>query len=99
MAASAALTGAVRARHTWRMFGKILLTVAVVAIIWFGFKFAQRLLEQKARRDPDQPAAGPRPVFRPDPDGESVQDLVKCPACSTWRSAKQGHCGLEKCPY
>jgi hypothetical protein len=93
------LTKAAMARQTWAMFGKILLTVAVVALIWFGFKFAQRLLELKARRDLDQPAAGPRPVFRPDPDGESVQDLVKCPACSTWRSAKQGHCGLEKCPY
>jgi hypothetical protein len=81
------------------MFGKFLLTVAVVALIWFGFKFAQRVMAQSRRPQLRRDQAGPKPVFRPDPDGESVQDLIKCPACSTWRSAKQGACGRADCPY
>lgn len=84
------------------MFGKLLLTVAVVALIWFGFKFAQRLLDDKRRREERAaraPISGTKPRFEPNPDGDSVQDLVKCPACQTYRSARLGSCGRSDCPY
>jgi hypothetical protein len=79
------------------MFTKFLLTVAVVALVWFGFQFAQRVRRENMRRDrvgarkPSGPVQGG--------DGEGVQDLVKCPACDTWRSASMGNCGRAKCPY
>lgn len=79
------------------MFAKFLLTVAVVAIIWFGFKYLQRVQELRARAA--KPAAGEKPRFQPVDNGESVQDLVKCPRCSTYRSSKLGSCGQEGCPY
>lgn len=84
------------------MFGKFLLTVAVIALIWFGFQFAQRVLAERRRREEQAarpPAAGPRPRFEPVSDGESVQDLVKCPRCATYRSPKLGSCGRAECPY
>lgn len=79
------------------MFAKFLLTVAVVAIIWFGFKYLQRVTEMRQRAA--RPPADDRPRFQPIADGESVQDLIRCPRCSTYRSAKLGHCGQEGCPY
>lgn len=83
------------------MFAKFLLTVTVVAIIWFGFKYLQRVAELRGRRDAATPRApkGDNPRFEPVADGESVQDLVKCPVCSTFRSPKLGPCGRAKCPY
>lgn len=81
------------------MFTKILLTVAVVALIWFGFAFFRRVSADNRLRDVRQGGGKEPPVFRPDPDGAGVQDLIKCPACSTWRSAKLGSCGRGGCPY
>ncbi|MCR6630605.1 MAG: hypothetical protein NVV74_11450 [Magnetospirillum sp.] len=81
------------------MFAKFLLTVAVVALIWFGFKYLQRVTELRERRAARTPSTPERPRFEPVPDGESVQDLVKCPRCHTYRSSKLGHCGQEGCPY
>lgn len=83
------------------MFAKFLLTVAVVALIWFGFKYVQRVAELRARREASArraPADG-RPRFEPVDNGASVQDLVKCPRCGTFRSPKLGPCGQPNCPY
>lgn len=80
------------------MFAKFLLTVAVVAIIWFGFKYLQRVTELR-QKQPARPSSAERPRFEPVDNGESVQDLVKCPRCSTYRSPKLGHCGQHGCPY
>jgi hypothetical protein len=87
------------------MFAKFLLTVAVVAFIWFGFKYVQRVTELRAGRNtptrrPNRPNdRQPPPHFQPVDNGESVQDLVKCPHCGTFRSAKLGNCGQPDCPY
>ncbi|MBC7907184.1 MAG: hypothetical protein H7Y60_10620 [Rhodospirillaceae bacterium] len=81
------------------MFAKFLLTVAVVAIIWFGFKYLQRVTELRGRRDAARAPSGDKPRFEPVTDGESVQDLVKCSVCNTFRSPKLGPCGRAKCPY
>lgn len=81
------------------MFTKILLTIVAVAVVWFGFKYLQRMAELRARRDSARASSADRPRFEPVADGESVQDLVKCPVCSTFRSPKLGPCGRERCPY
>lgn len=78
------------------MFWKFLLTVAVVSLIWFGFRFAQRLTAAKQQRPVPRRDGAPR--FTPDPDGESVRDLVKCATCNTWRPSTAGSCGRPECP-
>lgn len=80
------------------MLGKILLTIIAVALIWFGFKYVTRMAELKARRAKQDSSAG-QPKFAPVEDGESVQDLIKCPSCSTYRSSKLSSCGRSDCPY
>jgi hypothetical protein len=79
------------------MFVKFLLTVAVIAFIWFGFKHLQRLTEireQSRRPRPGDGPGGTRPPAGP------VQDLVTCPVCGTWQVAANARaCDRAACPY
>jgi hypothetical protein len=82
------------------MFAKFLLTVAVVLLIWFGFKYLSRLAELKHGGKgavPRQPRVD-APPRRDEADG--VQDMVRCPSCSTWQPARATRpCGRADCPY
>ncbi|CAA7613649.1 hypothetical protein [Magnetospirillum sp. UT-4] len=81
------------------MFAKFLLTVAVVALIWFGFKFAQRIAADRRRsEDRKARAVPPPPRFEP-ATGADVQELVRCPVCNVYRSGRQASCGRSDCPY
>ncbi len=79
------------------MFTKFLLTIAVVAAVWFGFRYVQRRAERRERCVGAPSGQGKR--FTPDMDGDSVRDLVKCPVCNTWRPAGAASCGRAECPY
>ncbi len=81
------------------MFGKLLVTIAMVAVIWFGFQYLQRLAELKELRrlHRSRPSGG---GTSPRPAPSQVQDLVKCPACGTWASGSAARrCGRADCPY
>ncbi len=81
------------------MFGKFLLTVAVIAIIWFGYKYLAHLAELKRRDTTGRPAKGPsRRAEQPDtPDAEA---MVECRVCGTWQTARGAKpCGRSGCPY
>jgi uncharacterized protein len=83
--------------------GKILLFVAVIAIVWFGFKFLQRvyLMNQGGavamrRRATARTTAAPI--------GENAQaatqDMVACRVCGTYVEAdRKTSCGRADCPY
>lgn len=76
------------------MFGKILLTVAVVAFIWFGFKYLGRLAELRRRDEADKvpPASSPK-------DAEA-ETMVECRVCGTWQPGRIARsCGRSDCPY
>ncbi|CAA7613716.1 hypothetical protein [Magnetospirillum sp. SS-4] len=76
------------------MFGKFLLTVAVIAIIWFGFRHLTRVAELK-RRQPPPPPEPAQAVF-----GIEAETLVECRACGTWQPAGSAKsCGRSDCPY
>ena len=82
------------------MFGKILLTAAVVAIIWFGFKHMGRMAELR-RRDAANP---PRPSAEPqggDHRGPAeAETMVECRVCGTWQPSRSARsCGRSDCPY
>ena len=78
------------------MFGKFLLTVAVVAIVWFGFKFLARLAELKHGA-----AVVPPPKPRPERYPENKAEImVECRVCGTWLPAGSAKpCGRVDCPY
>lgn len=72
--------------------GKILLLAAVVAAVWYGYRWWQRV--QKVTRDEEAILARERARA---PSGE---DMVKCPACDTYLSPKGARsCGRTECPY
>jgi hypothetical protein len=74
------------------MIAKFLLTTIIVAAIWFGFRYLQRLAELKERR-----RTPPRGEQRQAVSDDGVQDLVRCPTCDTWRAPSA--CGRPDCPY
>lgn len=79
------------------MFLKFLLTVAMVAAIWFGFKYLARLQEIKAKREAKAVRGNSSPAKA---DKADVQDLVQCRACGTWQPGGSArHCGRKDCPY
>jgi len=79
------------------MIFKFLLTAIIVAFIWFGFQYLQRLAELKAHRRTRRGAAMPPPRR---PAAAEVQDLVKCPVCETWQAGGASRsCGRADCPY
>lgn len=84
------------------MFTKILLTIVVVALIWFGFKYASRIAEMREKREARErtrAVPGDGPSFRDEVRAAGVKDLVKCPVCTTFRAADAGSCGRRDCPY
>jgi hypothetical protein len=70
--------------------GKLLVLVAVVVAVWYGFKLVNRLEQERKRRLKEQ---------RRQPS-ESVDKMEKCPVCDTYVVvAGARNCGRENCPY
>jgi len=74
---------------------KILLTVAVIYAVWFGFKYRRRIggvhkrVADESAREEDAANAARKP-------GEPVaQDLVPCPKCGSYIPAGTA-CSCEK---
>ncbi|MEO3430983.1 hypothetical protein AAFN88_19165 [Pelagibius sp. CAU 1746] len=83
------------------MFGlpsiqKLIVLAAVVAAVWYGFKFLGRL--QKAREEearlresqggkPARKAGAPKDGAKGKSQGGQVEDLVQCPSCGAYVQA------------
>lgn len=83
------------------MFAKILLTVTVVALIWFGFRYLSRMAELREKRPQARavPGQAPSGAAGGNAAGE-VQDLVPCRVCGTWQPGRSARsCGRPDCPY
>ena len=72
------------------MIQKIIILAAIVAAVWYGFRFVARLDQQRKQR-----------VARKERDAvDEVSDTVKCPVCGTYVAAQSaGDCGESGCPY
>ena len=99
------MTGARRGLYNSVMFGfslqKLLVLVAVIAAVWYGFKWVSRLQEM---RETEQKPAARRP-----PKAErkaqkakepGAEDMVQCPICQAYVPARGASgCGRADCPY
>jgi uncharacterized protein len=72
-------------------FWKILLLVAVVAAVWFGFRWFQRW-EQERR------AAGERTPGRLGGSSAPAEELQLCRVCGAYVAAGAPRCGRRDCP-
>lgn len=80
------------------MFGKILLTLAVIAVMWFAFRHFARAAELKRRAEGEPKPRKPRgAASEPEVEAES---MVECRVCGTWQPARTAKsCGRADCPY
>ena len=90
------------------MFGlpsiqKLLLLVAIVLAVWYGFKLIGRLSDQRKaeRRLREQEAArAPDPVRPAARSAARTEEMEPCPACGAYvASRKARNCGRPDCPY
>ena len=82
------------------MFGisltKLLVLIAIIAAVWYGFKAIGRLEKaQKARVRVEKPAPPPKSARE-----EGAQEMIQCPKCGSYvPSGAVMDCGREGCPY
>ena len=70
--------------------GKLLVLVAVVVGVWYGFKLVSRLERARKRQVRENRNQGT----------DSVGKMEKCPVCDTYVVASDpGNCGRPDCPY
>ncbi len=76
-------------------FWKIVVLVAVVAAVWFGFRWLQRLEGERRRREEGKSA----PASRIGRAGRSeIEELAACRVCGAFVSPSSNACGRADCP-
>ncbi|ALG70798.1 hypothetical protein VY88_05135 [Azospirillum thiophilum] len=87
---------------------KILLLALVIGVVWFGWRWVNRIQaigrarsaprRQDGRRDA---AAGPAARdARPHPAAMEAEDMEKCPECGAYVAPRSAvSCGRPSCPY
>jgi hypothetical protein len=81
------------------MFGfpslsKILILVAIISAIWFGFRLISQLDRQRrdvARREKERARGRATP--------RQVDDMVKCDVCGTFIARGSTGCAKPECPF
>lgn len=90
------------------MFGfslpKLLVIVAVIAVVWYAFKFIGRRDQLgAAKKAPRQGAnrganrAANRAASKKTRD--EIEDLVQCTACGTYVQSRGATCARPNCPH
>jgi ribosomal protein L32 len=80
--------------------GKLFLLVLLILVIWYGFKYVNRVEEirqafRKAARD-----AAARSNARRGTPAIKAEDMVKCRACGVYVTASgASNCGRPDCPW
>ena len=72
------------------MLPKLLLTVAIIVVVWFGFRFVNQWLGS---------GSGGSTKVDDDPPKEQIEDLARCSVCDTYVDAKGNpDCARDDCP-
>lgn len=90
------------------MFGfsltKLLFTIAAVVIVWQGFKWFNRMQDNRAVDAANRPRRAEQKPSSQAPRGGAntgeAEEMVKCSVCDTYvSSASAVNCGKANCPY
>ena len=77
-------------------FPKLIVLAAIIAAIWYGFRFVGEL--DKARRQAERVAKQASQKGRS--SVANVEDTVKCRVCDAYVPARQpSRCNRSECPY
>ncbi len=78
--------------------GKLLVLAALIAVVWYGFKYASRV--EAIRRSVREEVARRQASGQPRPPSRAVEDLVKCSQCGAFVAAQGAtNCGKKGCPW
>lgn len=74
-------------------FWKVVVLVAVIAVVWFGFRWFQRWQAESLARakDADSRSRTGREI--------QAETMVACRVCGAYVVAKARSCGRRGCPY
>ncbi len=91
------MTGPGRGHYNTRMLGfsltKLLVLAIIIALVWYGFKWAGRISAQRGGGGIPGDDAGKAAL-------EDAEDMAKCEACGTFVPAEGARdCGRDSCPY
>ncbi len=90
------------------MFGfslqKLMVLVAVIAAVWYGFKFIGRLQDAREVEPKLRAGGGRQPKARwrraKQPAAPEAEDMVECPVCQAYVPARgASRCERPGCPY
>jgi uncharacterized protein len=92
------------------MFGipsiqKLIVLAAVIALVWYGFKFVGRLQDQRKANGGLGARAARRRKTRgrsssAEPAVQDAEDMVACPVCQAYVQARGAtRCDRSDCPY
>ena len=72
-------------------FGKLLVIAVVIAVVWYGYKYINRVnaIREELRR------RAPKPGGR----ALEAEDMTKCRVCGAYVTAQARNCGRADCPY
>lgn len=81
-------------------FAKILLVAAVIAAVWFGFKYFSRSAEQGEAEDKRAKKSRDKAAPPPAPGGgtQAVEDMVRCAVCGAFQARNAAPCERRDCP-
>ncbi len=82
---------------------KLLFTVAVIAAVWYGFKWLGRMkvvrereARERLRREAENGGGGGTGTG----STGAAEEMVECPACGAFVATTGAKsCGKEECPY
>jgi hypothetical protein len=80
--------------------GKFFLLVVFILVIWYGFKYVNRVEEIRQGFRRAARAAAARAQARRAPPKIEAENMVKCPACGVYvTEAGASNCGRADCPW
>ena len=84
--------------------GKLLVLIALVVIVWQGFKFYSRTqrIDEGARRTGERTMGERLRKSMRQKTGRTdgaVEDTEKCPVCGAYVPVGGSNCGRKDCPY
>lgn len=81
-------------------FGKVLLLVAVVAVIWFGYRWLQRWDKERREADRREATQLGRQQAGTGPVASQAEEMSACRICGTYVAATAARsCGRPNCPF
>ncbi len=86
------------------MFGlspnKILFTALIIAAVWYGFKWLNRLQADQKKKTKHAARNDRTSAAETRSKDVDFEELVACPTCGDYVIAdKKSGCGKENCPY